>query len=126
MRFFQLNPQTQGPMNLPRNAKQWVILGKEAKWRVSTLAHNCGISVRTLQRHFIKRFRISPREWLAVHRQLRAAELLRGGRSVKEAAFELCYNQPTNFARQFKKRSGTRPSETARKYAFGVAQNDSH
>jgi|SRR5271154_5180922 len=98
-------------MNSKLNQIQnWSELAKEALWSASILSKTCRVSVRTLERFFLKRTGKSPKAWLAEERQSRAIELLRDGRSIKETAVSLGYRHPTNFSRQFAKHWGTCPT----------------
>ncbi len=88
----------------------WPELARQAQWSASALAKLCGVSARTLHRHFLKQMGMTTRTWLARQRQHNAVELLRDGSSVKETASCLGYKQPTNFTRQYKKQTGICPS----------------
>lgn len=90
--------------------QNWPELAREAKWSVSALARLCGVSVRTLHRHFLKHMGKNTKTWLAEQRQRHALELLRDGSSVKETASCLGYKQPTNFTRKYKVHWGICPS----------------
>ena len=48
--------------------ENWPELAQEAKWCAATLAKKCGVSERTLERHFLKHFGESPRIWLTKQR----------------------------------------------------------
>ncbi|HWC60422.1 MAG TPA: helix-turn-helix transcriptional regulator [Verrucomicrobiae bacterium] len=98
-------------MNTPlKHIKNWTELAKESNWSARKLAKVCGVSLRTLQRHFLANVGVSPKAWLAEQRQRQAAELLRKGASVKETSIELGYKQPTNFTRKYKSHWGVCPS----------------
>jgi transcriptional regulator GlxA family with amidase domain len=90
--------------------QNWTELAQQAKWSASALAKKCGITVRTLERYFLRQMNKSPKAWLAEQRQRRAVELLRDGSSVKETATCLGYKQPTNFTRKYKKHWGFCPA----------------
>ena len=79
---------------------------RETKWSTSALAKRCGVSVRTLERHFLKEMNKSPKAWILEQRLLEAVELLRDGRSVKETAEYLGYKHATHFSREFMKQCG--------------------
>ena len=98
-------------MNLKLNhIENWPELARQANWSAAALANRCGVSVRTLHRHFLKHMGKNTKVWLAEQRQHQAIELLRDGSTVKETAFCLGYKQPTNFTRKFKKYWGVCPS----------------
>ena len=99
-------------MNSKLNQIQnWPELARQANWSASTLAKNCGVSRRTLHRHFVKQMGKSPKEWLAGQRQHQAHELLGDGCSVKEAAYRLGYKQTTSLTRKYKCTWGICPSQ---------------
>jgi len=98
-------------MNTRLNQIQnWSELAEQAGWSVSALARKCGVTVRTLHRHFREQIGKSTKLWLAEQRQCHGVELLTQGSSIKETASSLAYKQPTNFARQYKKHWGICPS----------------
>ena len=97
-----------------KHIHNWAELAKEAKWSAAALAKKCGVSVRTLHRHFQKQTRNNTKSWLAEQRHRRAVELLCGGSSIKETAFRVGYKQPTNFTRQYKNLCGASPSMQSR------------
>jgi AraC-like DNA-binding protein len=90
--------------------KNWPELARQANWSAAALAKRCGVSVRTLERYFLKQMEKSPMAWLSEQRQHQAVELLRNGSSVKETALYLGYKQSTNFTRKFKKHWGRCPT----------------
>jgi transcriptional regulator GlxA family with amidase domain len=94
-------------LNLVQN---WPELARQVKWSVKALATKCGVSVRTLRRHFLKQMGQSTKAWLAAERQRQAVELLHNGSSVKETATSMGYNQPANFTRKYKNHWGVCPS----------------
>ena len=90
--------------------KNWSELAKQVKWSTSTLAKQCGVSVRTLERYFLKEIGKCPKSWLAEQRQHQALELLHEGSTVKEVANQLGFKNQHHFSREFKKKSGYPPS----------------
>jgi AraC family chitin signaling transcriptional activator len=90
--------------------QNWPEFAGEANWSAAALAKKCGVSVRTLHRHFFKQMGKNTKTWLAEQRQRHAIELLRDGSSIKETAFSLGYKQPTNFTRKYKIHWGNCPS----------------
>jgi transcriptional regulator GlxA family with amidase domain len=99
------------PMNTRLNHIQnWLELAQQANWVTSALAKNCGISVRTLERHFLKNMGKTPKAWLVEQRQSQAIELLRSGCAVKETAVRIGYKHSNNFSREFRKFWGHYPT----------------
>ena len=94
------------------DSRDWLALAKQANWSVTKLARLCNISVRTLERHFVKAMGKSPKTWLLEQRQRQAGELLReNGRSVKEIASKLGYKQAHHFSLEFKRYWGVCPTQ---------------
>jgi AraC-like DNA-binding protein len=90
-------------------------LAKRAGWSVKGMADHCGVSLRTLERHFIKKMGQTPVEWLNEHRQKHALELLRLGSSIKETSAELGYKHGSHLTRDFKKQWGCCPTQLNQK-----------
>jgi AraC-like DNA-binding protein len=105
-----------------KHVQNWPELAKRANWSASVLAKQCGVSERTLRRHFLKQMGECPREWLAGQRQDKAIELLRDGSSVKEAAAGSGYKQQTNFTRKFKSEWGACPTLQPPLLTDGISQ----
>ena len=98
-------------MNTKLNYIQnWPELAEEANWSGRTLARNCGISLRTLQRHFLEKMRKTPKVWLDEQRHRQAVKLLQDGSSIKETAAHLGYKHAHHFSRNFKKHFGFPPT----------------
>ena len=91
--------------------QNWPELGQQAKWCAATLAKNCGVSLRTLERYFLKEMGKSPKVWLSEQRQQQASKLLRDGSSVKETAECLNYKHPSHLTNAFKKQWGCYPTD---------------
>jgi AraC-like DNA-binding protein len=92
-----------------RHIQNWGQLAKDLNWSASALAKHCGISVRTLQRHFLKTAGKTPKAWLTECRLQRAEELLRSGLTIKETASQLGYKHAHHFSREFKEYWGYCP-----------------
>jgi AraC-like DNA-binding protein len=86
--------------------QNWVEVAREANWS----AKRCNVSVRTLERYFLKQKGKTPKAWLAETRRQLAVELLRKGTSVKETASLAGYRHASTFAREFKKSTGQCPN----------------
>ena len=89
----------------------WPELAREAKWSASKLAKQCGVTVQTLHRHFVRQMGQHTKHWLAEQRQRVALELLRECFSIKETANSLGYRHQSSFTREFKKHWGLSPSD---------------
>jgi AraC-like DNA-binding protein len=90
--------------------QSWPELARQAKWSAATMAKNRGVSLRTLERYFLKEMGILPKAWLSEQRQQRANELIQGGFSVKETAAQLDYKHPSHLTNGFKKQWGCCPT----------------
>jgi transcriptional regulator GlxA family with amidase domain len=91
--------------------QDWPERAQAAKWSAATLAKDCGVSLRTLERHFLKEMGKSPKKWLSDQRQQRANELIRDGSSVKEMAGRLDYKHFTHLSRDYKRHWGCHPMD---------------
>ena len=90
--------------------QNWPERAQAAKWCVATLAKDCGVSLRTLERYFLKAMGKHPKAWLAEQRQQRANELIQDGSSVKETAALLDYKHPSHLTNDFKNKWGCCPT----------------
>jgi AraC-like DNA-binding protein len=93
-----------------RTLTTWEGLAAKANYSASGLARLCGVSLRTVQRHFRKNYELSLREWLNGVRLELARRRLQGGGRVKQVAFEAGFKQVSSFSRAFKERYGVPPS----------------
>lgn len=91
----------------------WPALVREAQFRCEDLAALCFVSERQLERFFVAQFGHRPKEWIQHFRMQTALQLLRRGYSTKAAAFEVCYEGPCQFCREFKKYFGCSPQHFA-------------
>jgi transcriptional regulator GlxA family with amidase domain len=91
--------------------QNWPERAQQADWCAATLAKNCGVSLRTLQRFFLKNMGKTPKKWLAEERQLHGLKVVKGCSCVKEAATNLGYKHTHHFSRDFKAHWGCCPAE---------------
>lgn len=91
----------------------WSERARQADWCTAQLARQCGVSVRTLERHFLRVMGQAPHAWLIEQRMAEACGLLARGLTVKETAANLGYKNPHHFTREFKKHLGYCPSAHA-------------
>lgn len=89
----------------------WPELAKAAGWRTSKVAKICKVSVRTLERFFMKKFQKTPKAWMAEQRQIQAADALKQGLWPKEVATAADYKTQSQFSREFKAYWGSCPIE---------------
>lgn len=81
---------------------------------VADLADTAAMSRYHFSRLFREQVGLSPYRYLRRVRVDRAAELLRAGRSVTAAAYDVAFRDLGRFARAFRERHGVSPSEFAR------------
>jgi transcriptional regulator GlxA family with amidase domain len=89
---------------------EWPAKARAAGWCAGKLAVLCNVSLRTLERHFLKEMGKSPKGWLKEHRQNTAAKLIGEGRTVKAVASALGYRHPGQFSRDFRRHWGHAPT----------------
>lgn len=90
--------------------QDWLPLAQHANWSVTRLAKLCKVSVRTIERHFLKTIGKAPKAWMTEQRQMQAVKHLRNGSLVKETASLLGYRHAATFTREFKKIYGQNPT----------------
>jgi transcriptional regulator GlxA family with amidase domain len=93
-----------------KNSINWTDKAQRAHWSAGSLAMLCNVSLRTLERYFLKEMGDSPKNWLKHHRQKMAAKLIKEGFSVKEVASALEYKYASQFSRDFKRCWGHSPN----------------
>ncbi|MGA3048191.1 MAG: helix-turn-helix transcriptional regulator [Terracidiphilus sp.] len=76
---------------------------------LQSMCASAGLSVRTLERIYRREVGTNFECWRRQVRLMRAIELLVAGRSVKEAAFAVGYQQPSAFVALFRSTFGTTP-----------------
>jgi transcriptional regulator GlxA family with amidase domain len=91
----------------------WREMAKTAEYQVRRLAKLCGISVRSLQRHFPDMTGTRPQQWLNGERMRLAGELLARGLGVLEVRNQLAFKSAAHFSRSFKQHFGHAPREHA-------------
>src|SRR4051812_9493487 len=89
--------------------QKWDVLAHAAGYRPAELAQVCGVSLRTLQRHFRKSYNMTVREWLRASRLQSAYGRIKAGEPIKRVAIELGYKQLSHFSRDFKREFGMAP-----------------
>ncbi|MGZ8900619.1 MAG: helix-turn-helix domain-containing protein [Limisphaerales bacterium] len=93
----------------PQEETTWESLALASSFRPSLLAHRCGVSLRTLQRHFTKHYRITVSESLRKMRLSLAYTRLTHGERIKSVAYDLGYKQLSHFSRDFRSFYGLPP-----------------
>lgn len=84
----------------------------KAGMNIDFLANELSVSRVTLYRSFMRRFKLSPLEFIANMRINKACELLRGTEfSIKMIAFSVGFEDQLYFSKFFKRHTGMTPSE---------------
>lgn len=86
-----------------------VIENPAASNAIPLLCSPAGVSVRTIQRLFLKEVGMDFESWRRQVRLVRAIELLVNGSSVKEVSFAVGYRQTSAFVESFRRTFGTTP-----------------
>ena len=76
---------------------------------LATICRSAGISVRTMERVFLREVGMSFESWRRQVRLTKAVELLVSGCAVKEVAARVGYRQPSAFVEMFRQTLGTTP-----------------
>ena len=83
----------------------------DSQFRVDELAHEVGMSRRTLHRKLTSVTNLSVTDFIRQYRLKRAAELLRKGHNVSETAYMIGYESPAHFSTVFREFFGKTPTE---------------
>jgi AraC-like DNA-binding protein len=86
-----------------------VIAHPAARVPLPGLCKSAGVSVRTLERIFLREVGIGFEYWRRQVRLMKAVELLVAGRSVKQVAFAVGYQNPSAFVALFRATFGATP-----------------
>jgi AraC-like DNA-binding protein len=87
-------------------------------WRAGELAKLCGLSERHFFRQFKRETGLSPIDWLRRERIRRAqGKLSDGAKRLKEVCHEVGYHDVFFFSRDFKRHTGTCPSQYRREHS---------
>ena len=100
-----LSPENSQPGSL----MNWQRLAIKAEFRPVILAEMCGLSLRTVQRHFKTHYKTTLSDWIRCFRLQLAYDRLRLGEPIKCVAYDLGYKQLSHFSRDFKKVYGCAP-----------------
>lgn len=87
----------------------------EMRHPLTELERRSAMSSRTLQTAFLKKFGMSPSQWIMEQRLLEADKRLRNGRyeSLLMLALDLGFHSGSHFSRAYKQRFGVTPRSTA-------------
>jgi AraC-like DNA-binding protein len=103
-------------------AIQWIRRDFAEPLRIEALADKAAMSVSAFHRHFKAVTAMSPLQYQKRVRLLQARTLLvTGGRNVSAAAFEVGYESPTQFSREYARAFGLPPGRDAEQIAARYA-----
>lgn len=99
-------------------AMQQMLADLKRSWRAGELAKLCGLSERHFFRQFKRETGLSPIDWLRRERIRRAqGKLSDGAKRLKEVCHEVGYHDVFFFSRDFKRHTGTCPSQYRREHS---------
>src|SRR4030095_13631741 len=85
-------------------------IARASRYHASEMALGIGLTVRQLERSFLKRFNLTPRVWLGMLLANDAQTLLRKGEPVKLVATKMGFSDDNNFRRAFHRFVGRSPA----------------
>jgi AraC-like DNA-binding protein len=107
--------QPEGALDRIRRAVAWIRDNYNARLRIEALCSASGMSRASLHRHFLAMTGLSP---LQYQKQLRLQEarqlLLAGDRNASDVAFEVGYESPSQFSREYLRQFGAPPARSVR------------
>src|SRR5436190_2858684 len=90
----------------------WEMRGRNAGWRVKTLANDCGVCPRSLQRFWKKERQMPLAKWLLDQRFALACQLLRvTNETIEEISTLVAYRHIGAFSHAFGARYGMTPTK---------------
>ncbi|MBQ7442448.1 MAG: helix-turn-helix transcriptional regulator [Bacteroidaceae bacterium] len=87
-------------------------------YSMTEFAKASGRSLSTFKRDFRKISELSPERWLTDYRLRSAVELLRRGRRVSDACFDVGFKNVSHFSAIFKRKFGVTPGEVRKGIAI--------
>ena len=90
-------------------------------YSMTEFAKASGRSLSTFKRDFRKISELSPERWLTDYRLRSAVELLRRGRRVSDACFDVGFKNVSHFSAIFKRKFGVTPGEVRK--GITISQN---
>ena len=82
--------------------RDWAELAAEVNYDAVAFAETCGVSVRTLERAFQEKLRITPQRWLDLLRDFEADTLKHAGLRTKEIADWMGYKSSSHLCHKLK------------------------
>lgn len=100
-----------------QSIQEWEKLARQAKFQPGVMAALCPISLRQMQRFFLKAFHKTPGEWSRELRCRLARQLISQGWSNKAVVVELHFGNEAHFCHEFKRVFGCAPQSFGPYYA---------
>lgn len=107
----EINEKILPHKELFEKARKYVEDNMENKVLAETLAKELALSLRQFQRIFKDELDTTPTSFITLIKLEHAAEMLKSGKNVTEAAFSTGFNDSSYFSRVFKKYFGVPPSD---------------
>jgi|SRR6266568_3299136 len=89
--------------------REWEELASEAKFQPAVMAALCPVSLRQLERFFLRTFNKTPTQWTRELRCRVACQLISQGWSNKAVVAELYFANESHFCHEFKRVYGVSP-----------------
>ncbi|QLB18778.1 AraC family transcriptional regulator [Mannheimia granulomatis] len=96
--------------NLISRAAIWIERNLSQSFTVEMLAYQSGMSVSGFHNHFKKVTGMSPLQYQKRLRLTEAQKLIKQGKAISETAYEVGYESPSQFSREYKRYFGLSPS----------------
>ena len=93
--------------------RDWEALARQAHFQPGLMADLCPVSLRQMQRFFVRRFERTPRQWTRELRCRLAHQLIAQGWSSKAVIEELGFAGGSHLSREFRKFYGAAPQTCA-------------
>ena len=107
---FNMQPEPSLPRVSNSKSVAWENLAARAQYQPAKIAELCSVSLRTVQRHFRKRYNVTVKEWVRSVQMHEAKCRILAGDPIKAVASDLGFKQVSHFSRVFKQSFGIAPS----------------
>lgn len=96
--------------------QDWETTARQAKFHPATMAALCTISLRQMERIFVRRFKTTPIAWTRALRCEQARRLIAKGWTNKAVAIELGFANESHLCHEFRRVYGSPPRSFAPTY----------
>lgn len=112
-------------VNRIRDITNWMKQNFTQAISVKALSDLAGMSQASLHRHFRAATGMAPLQYQKTLRLQQARKLLLEGKDVSESAYEVGYESPSQFSREYSRMYGRAPSADAKRLrSLGATEND--